>query len=211
MRGVVFAGLALVGVAALSAVTQQAFHELPWSGSGLDLDDFGDKFDDLAAVRPVHAAAAPRRASIVLGDRRARRQARRQRRPPEHHAGVRCSRSSALGMILVGMLGGALAADRRPRPAGHGVRGGRRSSTSSTAPCSAASAASPGGCRSGPGARVADRPGARPRPARRAGHRPRLAAVLHRRLRRPAGRLAARTTTTARPSCGTSPSPSATR
>ena len=44
LRGVVYGGLALIGVAALSAVTQQADHAVPWSGSGLDLDGFGDKF-----------------------------------------------------------------------------------------------------------------------------------------------------------------------
>jgi len=41
MRGVIYAGLALVGVAALSGVTQQAFHDVPWTGSG------GTKFEDL--------------------------------------------------------------------------------------------------------------------------------------------------------------------
>ncbi len=41
MRGITYAGIALVGVAALSGVTQQAFHDLPWNGSA------GDNFDDL--------------------------------------------------------------------------------------------------------------------------------------------------------------------
>ena len=61
---------------------------LPWSGSGLDLDDFGDKFDDLVpyalfTLLPILGVV------IVLGCRRPRRQARRQRHPAEHHAGVR--------------------------------------------------------------------------------------------------------------------------
>ena len=47
LRGVIYTGLAIVGVAALSAVTQQSIHDVPWAGSGLDLDDFGDKFLDL--------------------------------------------------------------------------------------------------------------------------------------------------------------------
>ena len=47
MRGAVYTGLGLIGVAALSAVTQQATHDVPWAGSGLDLDGFGDKFADL--------------------------------------------------------------------------------------------------------------------------------------------------------------------
>jgi heme/copper-type cytochrome/quinol oxidase subunit 1 len=41
MRAVTYAGIALVGVAALSGVTEQAFHNLPWTGSS------GDNFEDL--------------------------------------------------------------------------------------------------------------------------------------------------------------------
>jgi len=41
MRGVVYGGIGLVGVAALSGVTQQAFHDLPWTGSP------GENFNDL--------------------------------------------------------------------------------------------------------------------------------------------------------------------
>src|SRR5262245_25592766 len=41
MRGVVYTGLGLIGVAALSAVSQQANHDVPWTGSG------SDKFNDL--------------------------------------------------------------------------------------------------------------------------------------------------------------------
>src|SRR5262245_11810028 len=42
MRGVVYTGLSLIGVAALSAASQQANHDVPWTGrSG------GDRFDDL--------------------------------------------------------------------------------------------------------------------------------------------------------------------
>ncbi len=46
-RGVMIAGLALLGVAALGAVTQQDVQRLPWAGSGLDLDNLGDKVNDL--------------------------------------------------------------------------------------------------------------------------------------------------------------------
>ena len=46
-RGVMIFGLALVGVAALGGVTQQNVARLPWSGSELNLDHFGNKFDDL--------------------------------------------------------------------------------------------------------------------------------------------------------------------
>ena len=47
LRGVVYGGLAVMGIAALSGVTHQELHSLPWSGSDLDLDDFGQKFEDL--------------------------------------------------------------------------------------------------------------------------------------------------------------------
>jgi len=46
-RGVLFGGLALVGVAALGGVTQQNVQNLPWSGSGLDVDDLETKVRDL--------------------------------------------------------------------------------------------------------------------------------------------------------------------
>jgi heme/copper-type cytochrome/quinol oxidase subunit 1 len=46
-RGVLFAGLALVGVAALAGVTQQNIFNLPWPGPGLNFDDLGDKLLDL--------------------------------------------------------------------------------------------------------------------------------------------------------------------
>ncbi len=46
-RGVFFGGLALVAFAAFAAVTQQNIFDLPWAGSGLNLEDFGSKFDDL--------------------------------------------------------------------------------------------------------------------------------------------------------------------
>jgi heme/copper-type cytochrome/quinol oxidase subunit 1 len=47
VRDGVLTGLSLVLVAALAAITQQDVHNLPWPGSGLDLDDLGDKAQDL--------------------------------------------------------------------------------------------------------------------------------------------------------------------
>lgn len=50
MRGVMYAGISLVGVAALAGVTQQNRFELPWAGSGLtieDSDDFATKLGDV--------------------------------------------------------------------------------------------------------------------------------------------------------------------
>jgi len=46
-RGLMFAGLALIGVAAFAAVTQQNLQGLPWEGSGLDTTDLADKTQDL--------------------------------------------------------------------------------------------------------------------------------------------------------------------
>jgi cytochrome o ubiquinol oxidase subunit 1 len=46
-RGVMIAGLGLVSVAALAAVTQQNVQRLPWSGSDLNVDDLGTKVEDL--------------------------------------------------------------------------------------------------------------------------------------------------------------------
>ncbi len=51
MRGIVFAGLGLIGVAGLAAVTQQFRFDVPWRGSQLfiaDGDDFGTKLGDVA-------------------------------------------------------------------------------------------------------------------------------------------------------------------
>jgi cytochrome o ubiquinol oxidase subunit 1 len=46
-RGLMIAGLGLISVAALAAVTQQNVQRLPWSGSDLNLDDLGTKAEDL--------------------------------------------------------------------------------------------------------------------------------------------------------------------
>ncbi|MGB0111949.1 MAG: cbb3-type cytochrome c oxidase subunit I [Ilumatobacteraceae bacterium] len=46
-RGVLFGGIALVGVAALAGTTQQSVQSLPWSGSQLSTDDLETKVKDL--------------------------------------------------------------------------------------------------------------------------------------------------------------------
>jgi len=46
-RGVMFTGIAIVGVAAFAAVTQQNLQNLPWSGSQLNADDLEQKVRDL--------------------------------------------------------------------------------------------------------------------------------------------------------------------
>jgi heme/copper-type cytochrome/quinol oxidase subunit 1 len=46
-RGIMYAGVALVGAAVFGAVTQQNIQNLPWSGGALSTDDLGDKARDL--------------------------------------------------------------------------------------------------------------------------------------------------------------------
>jgi cytochrome o ubiquinol oxidase subunit 1 len=106
MRGVVYAGLAIIGVAALSAVTQQSFHELPWAGSGLDLDDFGSKFDDLLpyalfTLLPILGVVIV----AAVGALAAKPDGSGAR--PNITPGFLFA-FFGLGMVLVGMLGGAL-------------------------------------------------------------------------------------------------------
>lgn len=105
MRGVVYTGLGLVGVAALSGVTQQVGHPLPWAGSGLDLDGFGTKFEDLLVyalftLLPLLGALIVLSMGAFAG------------RPdgtgrPRVSAGFVAS-FLGLGMIFTGMVGGAL-------------------------------------------------------------------------------------------------------
>ncbi len=47
VRGVLFGGLSLLGVAAFAGVAQQSIFNLPWAGSGLDTSDLGSKVEDL--------------------------------------------------------------------------------------------------------------------------------------------------------------------
>ena len=133
MRGAVYTGLGLIGVAALSAVTQQATHDVPWAGSGLDLDGFGDKFADLLpyaffTLLPILGVL------IVMAGRRARRQA--DRRPPAapDHGAVRVLRSSAWPWCSPGCSAGRWSPSST---SGCKARSSRKapSCTSSTAPC----------------------------------------------------------------------------
>jgi heme/copper-type cytochrome/quinol oxidase subunit 1 len=104
-RGVMIAGLALLGVAALSGVSQQNVHALPWSGSGLDLDDLGDKVSDLVPfaafyLLPLLGMVVVLLMALVLA---------------KPQKGVRPNLTPGVafgffgyGMLLVGMLGTAL-------------------------------------------------------------------------------------------------------
>lgn len=107
MRGVVYVGLGLVGVAAFAGVAQQAGHDVPWSGSGLDLDGFGDKVRDLVVyalfnLLPLLGVLVVLAAGAFAG------------KPGPASAGrPRISAAFVgsflgVGMILTGMLGGAL-------------------------------------------------------------------------------------------------------
>ncbi|MEP1124158.1 MAG: cbb3-type cytochrome c oxidase subunit I [Ilumatobacter sp.] len=113
MRGVVFAGLALVGVAALAAVTQQLRFDVPWRGSQLyiaDGDDFGTKLGDVAPwvffhLLPVLGAVVVFLVLLLLA------------KPEKNDDGdtVKPKITPAFlfaffgfGMVLVGMLGAAI-------------------------------------------------------------------------------------------------------
>ena len=106
MRGAVYTGIGLIGVAALSAVTQQASHDVPWEGSGLDLDGFGDKLADLLpyaffTLLPILGVLV-----VMMVGALAAKPAGDRRRPritaPFVFAFL------GLAMVFTGMLGGAL-------------------------------------------------------------------------------------------------------
>ena len=106
MRGVMFAGLGLVGVAALSAVTQQANFTVPWEGSGINLEGFGDKISDLLpyaffTLLPLLGAV------VVMGVGLLAAKPGPDRTRPRITAAFVFS-FFGLGMVFVGMLGGAL-------------------------------------------------------------------------------------------------------
>jgi heme/copper-type cytochrome/quinol oxidase subunit 1 len=109
LRAVVYGGLALIGVAALSGVTQQINHDLPWEGSGADLDGFADKLSDLLpyalfTLLPLLGLVIVMLTGAIVA-----------RPPSDLETWVRPKVTPAFlfaffgaGMILVGMLGGAL-------------------------------------------------------------------------------------------------------
>lgn len=98
MRNAVLAGLALVGTAAFAGVTQLT-HSLPWSGKGLNFNDFGTKFGDLINYAFLMALPVLGVLVVLLVG-------------PLAFKGTRPKITAAflfgffgLGMILVGMLG----------------------------------------------------------------------------------------------------------
>lgn len=105
VRGVLFGGLALIGMAALAGVTQQNIQNLPWSGSQLNIDDLETKVRDLVPFLLFNALP-------VLGMLLVLMVVLQTARPGE---GTRFTFSPAIlfaffgfGMVLVGMLGNLL-------------------------------------------------------------------------------------------------------
>ena len=105
VRGVLFGGLALIGMAALAGVTQQNIQNLPWSGSQLNVDDLETKVRDLVPFLLFNALP-------VLGMLLVLMVVLQTARPGE---GTRFKFSPAIlfaffgfGMVLVGMLGNLL-------------------------------------------------------------------------------------------------------
>jgi heme/copper-type cytochrome/quinol oxidase subunit 1 len=105
LRGVMFGGLALIGIAALAGVTQQNIQNLPWAGSALDVDDLETKIRDLVPFLLFNAIP-------ILGVLLVLAVVLQTARPGE---GTRFRFAPAVlfaffgfGMILVGMLGNVL-------------------------------------------------------------------------------------------------------
>ncbi len=133
MRGAVYTGLGLIGVAALSAVTQQATHDVPWAGSGLDLDGFGDKFADLLpyaffTLLPILGVLI-----VMLVGALAAKPTGDRRQAPDHRARS-CSPSSAWRWCSPGCSGVRWSPSSTSGCKGRSSRKAR-SSTSPTAPC----------------------------------------------------------------------------
>ena len=113
LRGIVFAGLSLVGVAALAGVTQQLAFEVPWNGSNLYLgggDDVRQKIDDVLPWALFHGLPVVGAGILVLMGlflAKPTRDERGETVRPRVGAGFIFA-FFGYGMILVGMLGAAL-------------------------------------------------------------------------------------------------------
>jgi len=104
-RGVMFSGLALIGVAALAGVTQQNIQNLPWAGSQLNVDDFETKARDLVPFLLFNALP-------ILGVLLVLLVVLQTARPGDasrfNYAPSVLFALFGFGMILVGMLGNVL-------------------------------------------------------------------------------------------------------
>jgi heme/copper-type cytochrome/quinol oxidase subunit 1 len=104
-RGVLFAGIALVGMAALSGITQQNLQNLPWAGGAFSADDLDAKARDLVPFLLFNALP-------IIGVLLILAVGAQVARPG---AGTRVNVTPALffsffgfGMVFVGMLGNLL-------------------------------------------------------------------------------------------------------
>ena len=172
------------------------------TGSGINLEGFGDKIADLLPYALVHAAAAARRGRSCMGVGAARRQARTgiatapRASPPRS-----CSPFFGLGMVFVGMVGGALMPFVDLGLQGTVFEEGAPSYVVYGAVLAGLGARRLLGPQVRPGRALPELPALGLAAARRPGRDPRLGAVLHRRVPRPAGGRRPCATTTARPSC----------
>jgi heme/copper-type cytochrome/quinol oxidase subunit 1 len=102
IRGIVLAGIALVGVAALAATTQQPAFVVSWAGDDLSFDDFGDTFETLVPwalfmLLPILGVLVTLAGSamVAIGAR------------PRINAPIVLALLGVLG-VLAGMVGGAI-------------------------------------------------------------------------------------------------------
>ncbi|MEL6890053.1 MAG: cbb3-type cytochrome c oxidase subunit I [Actinomycetota bacterium] len=108
LRGVVFAGLSLVGVAALAGSTQQTVFDVPWAGSQLYIgggDDLRQKVEDVAPwaifhLLPILGAGLIFLMFLFL--------AKPEKNSRPHLIGAFPFAVFGFGMVLVGMHGAAL-------------------------------------------------------------------------------------------------------
>ena len=113
MRGVVFAGFALVGVAALAAVTQQLRFDVPWQGSQLSLgdgDDVATKVGDIVPWALFHLLpllGAGLLLMVMLMVAKPSKDDDGVSRTPNITAGFIFA-FFGFGMVLVGMAGAAI-------------------------------------------------------------------------------------------------------
>ncbi|MGI9051627.1 MAG: cbb3-type cytochrome c oxidase subunit I [Ilumatobacteraceae bacterium] len=106
LRGAVIVGLGLVGVAALAAVAQQPGFDVPWAGSNLNLDGLGDKVSDLLPYA-LFTLLPMLGVLIVMGVGALAAKPGPDRARPRITAAFLFA-FFGLGMVFVGMLGGAL-------------------------------------------------------------------------------------------------------
>ena len=106
MRGIVLAGLGLVGVSALAGVTQIE-HVLPWSGSKLNLDHLGTKVGDLITFAFFNVIPVLGVLIVLLIAPLAFAGKKGSRRAPKITAAFVFG-FFGMSMVLVGMLGSIL-------------------------------------------------------------------------------------------------------